>query len=101
MRYQKQVVKMAYDQAIKRNPDLKVDLIVDGGSEHHNIVVNDFLASLQGQINQLTALKDIAYSNSMVEAFHKLHKYQYLFPFDKILLNPEKLIQHMNCSIPD
>jgi hypothetical protein len=101
MRYQKQVVKMAYDQAIKRNPDLKVDLIVDGGSEHHNVVVNHFLAGLQGQINQLTALKDIAYSNSMVEAFHKLHKYQYLFPFDKVLLNPEKLIQHMNYSIPD
>jgi len=101
MKYQKQVLKIAYDEAIKKEPDLKVNLIVDGGSEHHNIVINDFLKMVDGQITQLTALKDIAQSNSIVEAFHRLHKYQYIFPFDKTLNNSGQLVSHMKWSIPD
>lgn len=73
MKYQKQVLKIAYDNAIKKDPDFKVDLIVDGGSEHHNVVINDFLKGVPEHITQKTALKDVDYSNSMIEALNRVY----------------------------
>lgn len=63
-------------------PEKEVELIVDGGPENHNIAVETFIGNTGVYIKKSTALKDIIFSNSMVEAANKLIKYRYLFPND-------------------
>jgi len=72
-------LKLAWETA---TPDEPVELIVDGGPENNNHIVNTFLNSEGVDITKSIALKDILFSNSMVEAANKLLKYRYLFPKD-------------------
>ncbi len=73
-------IKMAFEKASDLSDDLNVKLIVDGGPENNNIHINNFINQSEINIQKLVALKDINYSNSMVEAVNKIAKYQYLFP---------------------
>jgi len=61
-------------------PEKQVDLIVDGGPENNNYVVDNFIKSAGVDITKSVALKDILFSNSLVESANKLLKYRYLFP---------------------
>jgi putative transposase len=78
-----QVVKDALVKALKtvgRHPEqLPVYLVADGGSENHNRHIDGFLAQLSGfKISKIRSLKDIRFSNSPVEAIHRVIKSRYL-----------------------
>ncbi|MDH5382444.1 MAG: integrase core domain-containing protein, partial [Cyclobacteriaceae bacterium] len=72
-----QTLREALDTA---KPEKEVELIVDGGPENNNRTVDRFIEGCD--IKKSVALKDIVFSNSMVEAANKLLKYRYLFPKD-------------------
>jgi hypothetical protein len=77
------LVKDALAKALKTvalHPDQKHPFVVtDGGSENHNKEVNDFIRRVSGfQVTKIRALKDIRFSNSPVEAIHKIMKGRYL-----------------------
>jgi putative transposase len=56
-----------------------IDLVFDGGPENNNDEMKAFVDKEGVRINPLIALKDIPYSNSLIEAQNKLFKYRYLF----------------------
>ncbi|WP_299770563.1 DDE-type integrase/transposase/recombinase [uncultured Dokdonia sp.] len=69
------------------NVDLQgqhVDLIVDGGSENNNKTVHQFLRECQINIHKKIALKDVTFSNSIVEGPYKIMK-SYYFRTKQIL----------------
>ena len=70
------------ERAVKEQFDLNlkeqsIDLIVDGGSENNNGVIQNFILNNQVKINKKIALKDIVQSNSLIEATYKIMKYRY------------------------
>jgi len=69
----------AYSYATLLGNDLDVDLIVDGGSENNNVTMDSFIESSEINIHKLVALRDIHFSNSLVEAHFSLIKYNYLY----------------------
>jgi putative transposase len=74
------------------------DLIVDQGSENNNKRIETFIEKYP--VDKLIALKDILYSNSMVESVNKLIKYDYLYP--KNIRNRVHLKNYMGSFvIPD
>lgn len=82
----------AWDKAVAlRGGELRTDLIVDGGPENVNRIVDAFVAREDVGIHRKIALKDILFSNSMVEAANKTLKYRYLFPKDAA--NTEALVR--------
>ena len=56
----------------------KLNLIVDGGTENNNKTVEDFIKENQINITKLVALKDVVFSNSMVESSFRMMKTYYL-----------------------
>lgn len=67
--------------------DLKgkhLDLIVDGGSENNNKTIHKFLQECQLNIHKKIALKDVTFSNSIVEGPYKIMK-SYYFRIKQIL----------------
>ena len=64
-----------------------IDLVFDGGPENINEEMKVFMDKEEVQINPLIALKDIPYSNSVIEAQNKLFKYRYLFRQDYTDIN--------------
>ena len=91
----KKLLIESWNIAHKTGKKLQVDLIVDGGSENHNQYVDNFIKGDNINIRKLTAQIDICYSNSMVEAFNKVLKYQYLFP--KTMANG-KILKRLACQ---
>jgi putative transposase len=76
----------------------ETDLIVDGGKENNNEVVETFIEKYP--IEKLVALRDIEKSNSVVEAVNRILKYDYLFT--RQIQNQSQLITIMqNIVIPD
>jgi putative transposase len=65
---------------IAANHKGSVDLIVDGGSENNNAVVDGLRLEGGISIQKLVALRDVHFSNSMVEAVNKVLKYRCLLP---------------------
>ncbi|MDH5382426.1 MAG: DDE-type integrase/transposase/recombinase, partial [Cyclobacteriaceae bacterium] len=72
-----QTLKEAWENT---QPEQTVELIVDSGSENNNHTIDRFISSTEVDMKKSVALKDILFSNSMVEAANKLLKYRYLFP---------------------
>ncbi|QTE21132.1 DDE-type integrase/transposase/recombinase [Polaribacter cellanae] len=54
-----------------------LDLIVDGGSENNNHTVADFIKNCEISIQKKIALKDVTFSNSIVEGPYKIMKSYY------------------------
>ncbi len=52
----------------------EIDLIVDGGSENNNFRVHNFIRNCEVEINKKIALKDVTFSNAMVEGNYKILK---------------------------
>ena len=52
-------------------------LVVDGGVENFNAKVDELLAS--GVLRRVLALTDLSFSNSMIEAYWRTMKHQWLF----------------------
>jgi putative transposase len=74
-----QTIMDGYQQHINQNKD--VQLIVDGGPENNNHKMDVYLNSSEINIQKLIALKDIPFSNSLIEAQNKILKYRYLFKY--------------------
>jgi len=74
------------------------DLLVDGGSESNNVLVETFLSDEKVPIRKIIAQKDIVFSNSMIESVNKLLKYRYLFNHE--IRDIDHLIQHLEYFIP-
>ena len=89
-------LKEAYGQ-IQTNDNIK--LIVDGGPENNNKLISNFINSTENRISKYIALKDISFSNSMIEATNKILKYRYLFP--KHIANGKELRKVLKKSIYD
>ncbi|PCI95243.1 MAG: hypothetical protein COB15_12330 [Flavobacteriales bacterium] len=76
----KGVLEEAYLKAKAITINLNVTLIVDGGPENNNIVIDNFISRSEINIQKLVALRDINFSNSMIERVNRVFKYRYLFP---------------------
>lgn len=72
-----QTIKDGYEQHNNQNKDIQ--LIVDGGPENNNCKLDTYLNASEISIQKLIALKDIPFSNSLIEAQNKILKYRYLF----------------------
>lgn len=55
----------------------KVDLIVDGGSENNNQTISSFIKSSHITIDKKVALKDVTFSNSIIEGNFRIMKQSY------------------------
>jgi putative transposase len=56
-----------------------ITLITDGGPENK---LQTFLNSIEHSVEHKVALLDVHYSNSLIEAFFKTGKYNYLYRMD-------------------
>lgn len=63
-------------------------MIVDGGSENNNFRIRNFIRHCHVKINKSIALKEVHFSNSMIEGHFKILK-QYLRGYGEIHNNPE------------
>lgn len=72
--------RLALKTAIEISPVAEtINLVVDGGSENFNGQVDEFLSGLENiEIKRIRALRDVAYSNSLAEAFNRIIKTYYL-----------------------
>jgi hypothetical protein len=75
-----------------------IDLIVDGGSENNNGVIQNFIRDNQVKINKKIAMKDIVQSNSLIEATYKIMKYRY-FHLKQIVA--DAMFEEMKCFVHD
>ena len=75
----------------------KLNLIVDGGTENNNKTVEDFIKENQINITKLVALKDVVFSNSMVESSFRMMKTYYL----KQGIPEDQFIEELKFSIED
>ena len=97
-------IRNAHSEYIK-DPEEDTILLVDGGSENNNQIVDHYINSDSISLKKLIAGKDIHFSNSMVEAQNKLIKYYYLFkhPFrnlDELITLLDWIIKDYNCHRP-
>ena len=64
----------------KRKPkELNTQIIVDGGTENNNHLVEEYVQTSTVPLDKIVALKDILKSNSMIEYTNRTLKYEYLF----------------------
>ncbi|NRA10868.1 MAG: DDE-type integrase/transposase/recombinase [Crocinitomicaceae bacterium] len=74
------LIETAVKVTSKVTDSLNVKLIVDGGPENNNTHVDNFIKNSKVNIQKLVALKDIDFSNSMIENTNRVLKYHYIFP---------------------
>ena len=72
-----ETIREGYSKFVNRPQ--QVILITDGGPENNNTEMKAFVDGAGVSISPLIALKDIPFSNSVIEAQNKLFKYRYLF----------------------
>ncbi len=72
-----ETIKNGYQEHIFKQQDLT--LIIDGGPENNNSLMDNYINSPGISLRKLIAQKDIPFSNSLIEAQNKLLKYRYLF----------------------
>ena len=66
------------EKQILDNENLKLDLIVDGGSENNNATIHEFIKNCKVGIDKKIALKDVLFSNSLIEGNNRILKQTYL-----------------------
>lgn len=77
----KQAVRNEFDITINNQT---LQLITDGGSENHNQTISEFIKNCHVHIDKKIALKDVTFSNSIVEEPYKIMK-SYYFRSKEIL----------------
>jgi len=75
-------IKELLQNAYRKYKPEKLSLLTDGGSENVNVTVSGFINSPNISIKHIIAQKDVAFSNSMVEALNKTIKHQFLYPLE-------------------
>lgn len=75
----KEAIKNEFNINIEssKKQNKNIDLIVDSGTENNNKTVHEFLKNCQVNINKKIALKDVTFSNSIVEEPYKIMKSYY------------------------
>lgn len=76
-------LKRAIDEQFLQKKDSKIDsqkldLIVDGGTENNNITIQEFIQNCQVDVHKKIALKDVLFSNSLIEGNNRILKQTYL-----------------------
>lgn len=76
-------LRKAINEQFLQNKDLKIDtqnldLIVDGGSENNNVTIHEFIKNCKVGIDKKIALKDVLFSNSLIEGNNRILKQTYL-----------------------
>ena len=92
----KQAIKKEFDVSITSKPS--VDLIVDGGSENNNATVADFIKSSHVAIDKKVALKDVTFSNSIVEGNFRIMKQSY---FRRRTIIADTMVKEMDFFVED
>ncbi len=72
-----ETIQDALQTAFKENGFGTLQLVTDGGPENDNRTIQDFMR--QSSIQHTIALRDIVQSNSTMEAFYRITKYQWLY----------------------
>lgn len=90
-------IREAYDKFIS-DSSFNVQLIVDGGSENNNSVVDEYVNSTGISIKKIIAQQDIIFSNSIIEAVNKIVKYRSLFLTD--IPDIHALQKHLEIFVP-
>lgn len=67
-------------KAYTRYKPIETIFLTDGGSENINELVRSFIDSNSNKIAHRIAQRDVRFSNSMIEAFNKVLKHQFLYP---------------------
>ncbi|MFN5415960.1 MAG: integrase core domain-containing protein, partial [Flavobacteriia bacterium] len=75
-----------------------ITLLVDGGSENHNKVVNSYVNFIPN-LTKLRALKDIRFGNVQIEAHNKILKQSWLYRRD--IHTPEKLQEEVKAFVKE
>ena len=73
----KECIEEAYEIASAMEMPLNLNIVTDGGPENTHHSLNEYVASLFGNIKKSIALKDIVFSNSPAEAKNKTFKSYY------------------------
>ena len=76
-------LKRAIDEQFLQKKDSKMDpqkldLIVDGGTENNNFTIQEFIQNCQVNVHKKIALKDVIFSNSLIEGNNRILKQTYL-----------------------
>jgi hypothetical protein len=75
-------------------------LVSDGGKENNNKQIDQFISKiLEHRLTKIVALKDIQFSNSPVEAIHKIMKGRYIR--NKRFETIEGLIRFLDVAVKD
>ena len=93
-------LKRAINEQFLQKEDLKIDmqkldLIVDGGSENNNIIIHEFINDCKIGIHKKIALKDVLFSNSLIEGNNRILKQTFLKQNE---VNSFKLKDHVSKS---
>lgn len=72
-------IKSLMQDATKKHKPQELQFLTDGGTENINHTVSNFIDSSDVPIDHVIAQKDVVFSNSMIEAFNKVIKHQFLF----------------------
>ena len=75
-----------------------LDLIVDGESENNNVTIHEFIRNCKVGIDKKIALKDVLFSNSLIEGNNRILKQTYLKDKE---LTQEELPDHIAKSIKE
>ena len=92
-------IQMAFD-AEGRKDDLGKELLlmVDGGSENNNHTVDGYVNG-QPNLKKVTALKDIKFGNTQVEAHNRILKQSWLY--FKEITSGEQLAEELNAFVEE
>lgn len=87
------------------SPNNSIQLVTDGGPENVNATLKEFMKNNSSTIHQTIALKDIIQSNSMMEAFYRSTKYDWLYRmkiknYEQLLLEFKNWIQEYHLEKP-
>ena len=93
----KAIRELLHDAYYKYRPNNSI-FLTDAGSENVNTEVSALLNSWNNCIVHRIAQRDVLFSNSMIEAFNKVLKHQFLYP--KHLNSKTQLIKALDVVIP-
>jgi len=94
----KAIKNLLQEAYLKHKNETPITLVTDDGVENVNNTVQKFLSTTNPDIKHLIAKKDIPFSNSRIEAFNKIIKYQFLLP--RNLENRKQLLNALIENIP-
>lgn len=95
----KTCIERASAQVVNLNTKETISLITDGGPENTSNRLGEFFKENASSLKHLIALKDITFSNSMVEANHRTFKYYYAVPAETE--NTKQLMEKLDFYVRD